>query len=50
MILKGKLTRRAVEQEFDISGRTAKRLLGELTEADLIEFDRTTHPGFYRLK
>ena len=46
----GTLTRREVENQFDISDRTAKRLLGELTEADLIEFDRNTHPGFYRLK
>jgi len=45
----GKLTRCEVEKEFDISGRTAKRVLGELSEAGLIEFDRTTHPGFYRL-
>ena len=47
---KGTLTRREVEQEFDISDRTAKRVLGELSDAGLIEFDRTTHPGFYRLK
>jgi DNA-binding response OmpR family regulator len=45
----GKLTRREVEQEFDISDRTAKRVLGELSDAGLIEFDRTAHPGFYRL-
>lgn len=45
----GTLTRRDVEQEFDISDRTAKRVLGELSDAGLIEFDRTTHPGFYRL-
>ena len=45
-----KLIRRDVEQEFDISDRTAKRVLGELSDAGLIEFDRTTHPGFYRLK
>jgi DNA-binding response OmpR family regulator len=47
---KGTLTRREVEQEFDISDRTAKRVLGELSDAGLIEFDRTTHPGFYRLR
>ena len=46
----GKLIRRDVEQEFGISDRTAKRVLGELSDAGLIEFDRTTHPGFYRLK
>ncbi len=46
----GKLIRREVEQQFGISDRTAKRVLGELSEAGLIEFDRTTHPGFYRLK
>ena len=46
----GTLTRREVEKQFGISDRTAKRLLGELTEAGLIEFDRNTHPGFYRLK
>lgn len=46
----GTLTRREVEEQFDISDRTAKRVLGELSDAGLIEFDRTTHPGFYRLK
>jgi len=46
----GTLTRRQVEQEFNISDRTAKRVLGELSDAGLIEFDRTTHPGFYRLR
>lgn len=50
LVEKGTLTRREVEQEFDISDRTAKRVLGEMTDAGLIEFDRTTHPGFYRLK
>ena len=46
----GKLTRRDVEKEFDVSDRTAKRILGELSDVGLIEFDRTSHPGFYRLK
>ncbi|MBN1123799.1 MAG: hypothetical protein JXA82_02250, partial [Sedimentisphaerales bacterium] len=46
----GKMTRREVEQKFNISDRTAKRVLGELSDADLIVFDRSTHPGFYRLK
>ena len=46
----GKMTRREVEREFNISDRTAKRVLGELSDAGLIEFDRSTHPGFYRLK
>jgi len=46
----GTLTRREVELEFGISDRTAKRVLGELSDVGLIEFDRTTHPGFYRLK
>ena len=46
----GKLTRRAVQEEFGISDRTAKRVLGELSDAGLIDFDRTEHPGFYRLK
>jgi len=45
-----KLTRRDVEQEFKISERTAKRVLGELSDAGLIWFDRTSHPGYYRLK
>lgn len=45
-----KLTRRAVQEQFNVSDRTAKRYLGELVEADLIEFDRSEHPGFYRLK
>ncbi|HOD81289.1 MAG TPA: response regulator [Phycisphaerae bacterium] len=46
----GKLTRREVELEFGISDRTAKRVLGELADAGMVEFDRATHPGFYRLK
>lgn len=46
----GTLTRQAVEEKFGIGKRTAKRVLGELTNAGLIEFDRDTHPGFYRLK
>lgn len=46
----GKLTRREVEKEFNISDRTAKRVLGELSDAGLTVFDRATHPGFYRLK
>lgn len=46
----GKVTRREVELEFGISDRTAKRVLGELSDAGMIEFDRETHPGFYRLK
>ena len=45
-----RLTRRDVEQEFGISERTAKRVLGELAEAEMIEFDRSEHPGCYRLK
>jgi len=45
----GKLTGRQVQREFGISDRTAKRVLGEPSDAGLIEFDRTTHPGFYRL-
>jgi predicted HTH transcriptional regulator len=44
-----KVTRREVEAEFGISIRTAKRVLGELSDAGLIEFDRTEHPGYYRL-
>ena len=45
-----KLTRRDVEDKFDISERTAKRVLGELTGNGMIEFDRSTYPGFYRLR
>jgi len=45
-----KLSRRDVEREFGISSRTAKRVLGEMSDAGLIEFDRTSHPGFHRLK
>lgn len=45
----GKLTRREVEKEFNISDRTAKRVLGELSDTGLTVFDRSTHPGFYRL-
>lgn len=46
----GKLTRRDVEEEFDVSDRTAKRILGELSDVGLIVFDRATHPGAYRLR
>lgn len=46
----GSLTRQDVENEFNISGRTAKRVLGEMSNASIIEFDRATHPGCYRLK
>jgi hypothetical protein len=46
----GQVTRRDLEQEFGISVRTAKRLLGEMSDAGLIEFDRSSHPGFYRLR
>lgn len=45
-----KLTRREIEQQFNISDRTAKRVLGDLTDAGLIEFDRSDYPGCYRLK
>lgn len=44
------LTRRDVERHFGVSERTAKRVLGELSEAGLIRFDRSEHPGFYRLQ
>ncbi|MEX0643118.1 MAG: response regulator [Pirellulales bacterium] len=45
-----KLTRRDIQEQFDVSDRTAKRDLAELSEANLIEYDRSEHPGFYRLK
>jgi len=45
-----KMTRRDVEEQFGIATRTAKRILGELADAGLIEFDRAEYPGFYRLK
>jgi len=45
-----KLTRRDVEREFDVGPRTAKRELGELSEAGMIEFDRGEYPGHYRLR
>lgn len=44
-----KLTRRDVQREFDIGQRTAKRELGELSEAGMVEFDRGEYPGYYRL-
>ncbi len=43
-----KLTRRLVQKQFDISEKTAKRILAEL--ADKIEFVRRGREGFYRLK
>ena len=42
-----RLTRRDVEREFGISERTAKRELNGLVAAGMIEFDRSTYPGFY---
>jgi len=45
-----KLTRRDVEREFDIGKRTAKRELGELSEAGMIVFDRAEYPGHYVLR
>ena len=50
LVADGKLTRRDVEEKLDVSDRTAKRVLGELSDAGLIEFERTSYPGFYRLK
>lgn len=44
------ITRQAVEQQFGISERTAKRELGELCDLGIIEFDRGEQPGCYRLK
>jgi hypothetical protein len=44
------VTRQAVEQQFGISERTAKRELGELCDWGMIEFDRSEQPGSYRLK
>lgn len=46
----GKLTLQEVERECDISNRIAKRVLGEMSDAGLIAFDRTEHPGVYRLR
>ena len=46
----GKLARRDVELEFGISSRTVKRALCELSDASMIEFDRSSHPGVHRLK
>jgi len=45
-----KLTRRQVEGHFGISDRTAKRELNGLVGAGMIEYDRMSHPGFYRLR
>jgi predicted transcriptional regulator len=45
----GTLTRREVEIEFDVSKSTAKRIMRDLTEVGLIEFNRNSHPGFYQL-
>jgi DNA-binding response OmpR family regulator len=43
------VTRQAIEQQFGISDRTAKRELGELVDAGLVRFDRTKSPGSYHL-
>lgn len=44
-----RLTRRDVEKQFGISTRTAKRELGELVAAGMIQYDRSESPGCYRL-
>ncbi len=44
-----RLTRRDFQDQFRISERTAKRDLGVLVDAGMIEFDRTEAPGHYRL-
>lgn len=46
---KGRLTRREVQDHFDVAERTAKRYLRELTASGQIEYDRSAQPGFYRL-
>ncbi|MCK4661185.1 MAG: hypothetical protein KAV82_16820 [Phycisphaerae bacterium] len=44
-----KLTRKHVMEEFGYSVRHAKRILGILTERDMIKFQRTPGPGCYVL-
>lgn len=44
------VTRRMLEDEFEVSDKTAKRDFQELVKRGLIEFVRTRHPGFYRRK
>lgn len=43
-----KLTRQMVEEKFEVSDRTAKRDLGELVDAKMIEYDRGENEGYYR--
>lgn len=45
-----KLTCRQVEEEFSISPKTAKRELAGLSQAGMIDYDRSGSPGFYRLR
>ncbi len=44
------ITRQAVEQQFGISERTAKRELGQLCDWGMVEFDRSEQPGCYRTR
>lgn len=44
-----KLTRRAIQERFNVSDRTAKRDLGELSGGGLIEYEDKAKPGYYRL-
>lgn len=44
------LTRRQIEEKFDISSRTAKREIGGLVAEGLVYFNRSGHPGEYHLR
>ena len=46
----GKLPQCDVEQELSFSERTAKRVLGELSEFSVIGFDRPESLGFRRVR
>ena len=43
------MTRRQVEEKFDIGSRTAKREIGGLVAEGLVYFDRSGASGVYRL-
>ena len=46
----GKTLDDVLPEAFAVVRETARRVLGKLSECGMIEFDRSTYPGFCRLK
>lgn len=47
---RAEVQRRTVQEELDVSAKTAKRDLSQLVKRGLVEHTRRPHPGFYRQK